>query len=86
MSKVHQNEQIILQIATPSGVFTGTFAKTTKVKEVISMVIQQQGLSSGDSFELVLNGSVLTPDERPLVSFDLSGTVELELVATGSGV
>lgn len=79
-------EQITLQIATPSGVFTGTFPKTTKVKEVISTVIQQQGLSSGDSFELVFNGAVLTPDERPLVSFGLSGSAELELVATGSGV
>lgn len=80
------NEQITLEIATPSGIFTGNFAKTAKVKEVITAVIQQQGLPSGDSFELVYNGSVLTPDERPLVSFGISGAAELELVATGSGV
>lgn len=80
------NEQITLQIATPSGIFTGKFPKTTKVKEVISQVLQQLGLPPGDSFELVFSGEVLTPTERPLVSFGLSGTVELELVATGSGV
>ncbi|MDX2240044.1 MAG: hypothetical protein NW224_05105 [Leptolyngbyaceae cyanobacterium bins.302] len=79
-------EQVVLEVATPRGVFKGTFAKTEKVKDVITAAIKQQGLASGDSFDLVYKGEVLQPEERPLVSFGLSGTVKLELVATGSGV
>lgn len=79
-------EPIVLEVATPSGVFKGTFSKTEKVKDVIAAVVKHQGLSSGDSFDLVYRGEVLQPEERPLVSFGLSGTVKLELVATGSGV
>ncbi|MEP1075187.1 hypothetical protein NDI52_07245 [Leptolyngbya sp. PL-A3] len=79
-------DQLRLNIATPAGVYEGTFDKTVKVQEVISTVVQQQGLSSGDSFELVYDGKVLAPVERPLVSFGLSDRAELDLVATGSGV
>lgn len=82
----HPSEQITLHVATPSGIFIGAFPKTTKIKEVIAVVVERQELSSGDSFELVFNGSALTPDERPLVSFGLSNSAELEFVATGSGV
>lgn len=79
-------DDITLDIATPNGVFTGTFPKTTKVSEVIAAVVEDRGLAAGDAFDLVYNGEVLQPVERPLVSFGLSGSVELELVATGSGV
>lgn len=79
-------DNITLEVATPNGVFTGTFSKNTKVKQVIDTVVEDQELADGDSFELVHNGEVLQPVERPLVSFGLTGTVMLELVATGSGV
>lgn len=79
-------EQVTLNIGTPKGLFTGTFPKTTKISEVIAVVVEKMGLQGSDSFDLVHEGKVLQPVERPLVSFGLSGTVKLELVATGSGV
>lgn len=77
---------ITLEIATPNGVFTGSFPKTTKIQEVIKAVVEGQQLEDGDFFELIYNGEVLQPVERPLNSFGLSSTAMLELVATGSGV
>lgn len=79
-------ELIVLDIATPKGVFHGEFPKTTKVAEVITTVIREMDLDGGDSFDLIHNGEILQPKERPLISFGLEGTVQLELVATGSGV
>ena len=35
-------DQITLEVATPNGVFTGTFPKTTKVGEVIDAVVDDQ--------------------------------------------
>lgn len=52
----------------------------------VSHFVTAMGLDGGDPLELVHNGEVLQPVERPLVSFGLSGTVKLDLVATGSGV
>jgi len=79
-------DEVTLEIATPKGMFTGSFVKTAKVKDVIEAVVASLGLNRGDALELVHNGDVLQPVERPLVSFGLSGTVKLDLVATGSGV
>ena len=78
--------QIVLDIATPKGVFHGEFPKTTKVAEVITTVVQALDLDGADSLDLIHNGETLQPTERTLVSFGLEGTVQLELVATGSGV
>lgn len=80
------DDQVTLEVATPNGIFVGTFPKTTKVEDVIEAVVEDRDLAEGDSFELVHDGEVLQPVERPLVSFGLSGTAMLELVATGSGV
>jgi hypothetical protein len=79
-------DTVTLEVATPNGVFTGTFPKTTKVEDVIQAVVADRQLVAGDAFELVHDGEVLQPIQRPLVSFGLIGTVQLELVATGSGV
>ncbi len=79
-------EMIMLDIATPKGVFHGEFPKTTKVADVIAAVIQEMDLDGSDSLDLIHDGEILQPTERPLVSFGLEGTVQLELVATGSGV
>lgn len=79
-------ENLTLEIATPNGVFSGVFEKTAKVEDVIAAVVAAQHLAEGDAFDLVHDGEVLQPKQRPLVSFGLSGTVTLELVATGSGV
>jgi hypothetical protein len=79
-------DTVTLEVATPNGVFTGTFPKTAKVEEVIKAVVEDRHLVAGDTFELVHDGEVLQPIQRPLVSFHLTGSVLLELVATGSGV
>lgn len=80
------HDEITLEIATPNGVFTHTFLKTARVEDVIAAAVAAQHLAEGDAFDLVNNGEVLQPKQRPLVSFGLHGTVKLELVATGSGV
>ncbi len=79
-------EDITLNIATPAGVFTETFAKTAKVEEVIAAAIEAMNLDPNEQFELFWNGQPLTPVERTLVSFDVENGADLELVATGSGV
>jgi hypothetical protein len=80
------NDQITLEVATPNGVFRGTFEKTAKVEEVLAAIIADRNLAAGDSFELHYGDTILQPVQRPLVSFGLTGTVKLTLVATGSGV
>ena len=45
-------EQYKLEIATPKGIFTDTFPKTTKVRDVIKAVIEKQDLPGGDVYEL----------------------------------
>lgn len=79
-------EEVILEIATPKGIFSATFEKIAKIADVIAAAVAELGLDGGDQLELVYNGEVLSPHERPLVSFGLAGFVQLELVATGSGV
>lgn len=80
------DQEITLNIATPRGVFTETFDKNVKVDEVIALAIERMGLTPGEQFELVHNGTVLQPTNRPLVSFHLTDGADVELVATGSGV
>jgi hypothetical protein len=79
-------EKISLNIATPKGIYNEEFSKTAKIQDVITATIKAMSLDGGDAFDLVYQGKVLQPVERPLVSFGLEGTVQLELVATGSGV
>jgi hypothetical protein len=80
------NDDITLEVATPNGVFRGTFDKNTKIEDVIKTVVDDRKLSAGDTFELFYGDTQLTPVQRPLVSFGLSATVKLTLVAAGSGV
>lgn len=79
-------QEVNIKVATPNGVFTGVFEKTTKIKDVITAVVHAMNLAVGELFELVFEGKVLQPVERPLVSFGISDSAELDLVATGSGV
>jgi hypothetical protein len=80
------DQDITLNVATPRGVFTETFDKNTKVEEVIATAIERMGLTPGEQFDLVHEGTVLQPVNRPLVSFHLKDGDKVELVATGSGV
>lgn len=79
-------EEVTLNVGTPKGLFTGIFAVTTKIADVIRAAVEAKELENGDELELVHGEDVLQPVERTLVSFGLSGTVKLELVATGTGV
>lgn len=79
-------DEMSLNVATPAGVFVGTFPKTAKVEDVIAAAIAAKGLDENETFELFWNGEALAPVTRTLVSFGLEDGAELELVATGSGV
>lgn len=81
----HGRDEIILEVATPKGPWTGAFPKTAKVSEVITAIVKDMELED-ESFQLIWNGTPLEPVTRPLVSFGLEGRVKLSLVATGSGV
>lgn len=78
--------EVVLDIATPKGLFKAAFPKTTKVSTVIEVVVAEKHLDTKDQFELVHGETVLKPVNRTLESFGLHGVVQLELVATGSGV
>jgi hypothetical protein len=78
--------EILLEIATPKGLFEGVFHESTKVSAVIEIVVEKKDLNRKDIFELVHGDKVLQPADRTLESFGLKRTAKLELVATGSGV
>ena len=79
-------DEVTLEIATPKGLFKGVFPKTATISEVIEQVVKTQGLYQGDVLELVYKGDVLKPIKNTLADFGFVGEVQLELVATGSGV
>lgn len=79
-------EEVTVEVGTAKGLFTGVFAKTAKLRDVIAAVVESLSLDTSDSLELVHAGETLHPVERTLISFGFSDTVTLELVATGSGV
>ena len=81
-----QVDEVTVEVGTPKGLFTGIFAVTAKIADVIAAAVSSLGLDTGDSLELVHNGQILQPVQRTLVSFGLAGMVQLELVATGDGV
>ena len=79
-------DEVTLEIATPKGLFKGIFPKTATISEVIEQVVRAKGLNRGDVLELVYKGDVLQPIKNTLTDFGLVGVVQLELVATGTGV
>ena len=79
-------DNVILEIAAPKGLFKGEFEKTVTVQQVIDAVIEKQQLQGGDVFELFYKGKQLEPVKQTLAEFNLTGVVQLELVATGQGV
>ncbi|KWV60494.1 hypothetical protein AS156_29395 [Bradyrhizobium macuxiense] len=81
------DDDVVLEIATPNGVFRGSFDKNDKIADVIEDVVKDRELAQGDAFELYFGDVNLEPITRPLVSFGLKeGKYKLTLVATGSGV
>lgn len=85
-SKKEQAEKTVtVIIKTSRGSDTFTFEKTDTVVEAISEARDRFDLSGDGDFTLVRegNGDELSPEQRPLVSFDLPD--EAELVLTGGG-
>ena len=77
--------KITLKIATPAGVFEGTFDGFLNVDEVIEIIVKSKNLVQGDSFELAYNGETLAPDSK-IGSFNFPEGAVLDLIASGSAV
>ena len=77
--------KITLKVATPAGVYEGTFEETAKVSEVIAIIVKEMKLAEGDAFELAFDGKPLASD-HPIGSFDLKDGAVLDLIASGSAV
>ena len=77
-----------IKIQSTRGTKDFSFAKETKVADVITTAIGAFGFAPGDKFELVLAsdpGQPLQPD-RPLVSYHITDGTVLVLTAIGGGV
>lgn len=79
------DSKIKLKITTPAGVYEGIFAESDTVDEVIDFVVKEKQLAQGDTFELALDGKVLSGDSK-LRSLGLVDGTVLDLIASGSGV
>ncbi len=79
-------EAFEITVNTPAGACTVEVTKTSKVSDVIDQVSQRKGLDKPDALELYLDGKVLAPTSRTLVSFAVEAGVTLTLVAAGTGV
>ena len=77
--------KITLKVATPAGVYEGTFEETYKVHDVISIIVKAMNLAEGDAFELAFDGVPLASDRR-IGTFGLSDGEVLDLIASGSSV
>ncbi len=77
--------KLTVKVATPAGVYEGTFEETDKVDEVISIIAKAMKLAEGDTFELAFNGEPLD-SHRPIGSFGLDDGAVLDLIASGSAV
>ena len=85
MMEFEMQDDITLHVSTPAGPFSGTFAKTTKVSEVITAIVEAKELDASDDLKL-FNGDEQLAPERPLVSYHLGSEATLSLLASGSGV
>jgi len=81
-----KHDEILLDVATPKGLFRGVFRESTKVSPVIEVIVAKKDLDRKDTFELFHGETPLQPADRTLESFGLKRKAKLELVATGSGV
>lgn len=75
----------VLRIATPAGLYEGSFEERATVRDVIAIVVREKCLAEGDEFELVFDGETMTLDLR-VSSLRLDACAVLDLIATGSGV
>ncbi len=77
-----------IKIQSTRGTKEFSFAKETKIEDVIAKAVTTFGFAPGDKFELVLAtnpGEALKP-ERTLVSYHITDGTVLILTAIGGGV
>lgn len=77
-----------IKIQSTRGTKDFSFAKETKIADVIAKAVAEFGFAPGDKFELVLATKpeeALQP-ERPLVSYHIADGAILILTAIGGGV
>lgn len=74
-------DKITLKVATPAGIYEGTFEGTVKVQEVIAAIVKAKDLADGDAFELVPECKALEPGQQLVDAITV-----FNLIATGSGV
>ena len=77
--------KVTLKVATPAGPYESTFGVTSKVHEVVAMVVSAMDLKGGDAFELAFDGVPLD-DDRAIGSFGFEDGTVLDLIASGSAV
>ena len=77
--------KLTLKVATPAGVYEDTFEDTSKVREVVEIVVKAKGLIIEDVFELAFDGDPL-PDDSQIGSFGFKDGTVLDLIASGSAV
>lgn len=78
-------DKVTLKVATPAGIYEGTFDGNAKVHDVIAAIVKAKGLAEGDEFELVPVCKALAPD-RELATLHVDDITVFDLIATGSGV
>ena len=77
--------KVTLKVATPAGSYEDTFSVTTKVREIVAIVVKAMGLKDGDAFELAYDGEPLSEDSS-IGSFGFEDQTVLDLIASGSAV
>lgn len=77
-------DKVTVEVATPKGMFKGVFPYDATVSDVIKKSVGGSNMR-GDLLELFYKGDALPPD-KTLEELGVKGTVQFELVATGSGV
>ncbi|MDE0527389.1 MAG: hypothetical protein OXH85_01620 [Truepera sp.] len=79
------DNKITLKVATPAGVYEGTFEETARVDEVIAIIVKAMKLAEKDAFELAFDGKPLALGCK-IGSFGLNDGAVLDLIASGSAV
>ena len=81
-------EDLTVEVSSPDEDGAFTVRKTTKVGELIDIVVHRFGLAQGDVYSLALLGKLNEPfaKDRSLESYHLHDGAHLVLTSKGGGV